>query len=219
MSRSVTMPASCFPSSTTTDEMPCVRISFATSAKESRGTRGLHVRMYDLADEHRSSSCFWLRCFWLALLRCQPTTGPRSASARCHDAAMAKSTYVANVGIAFDGKKVRSARGSSRAEGTERVGAHPRSPKGARDAQAFEGEGEDRAAGPHRRPRAPPVRRRGGSRRKATGPHHPRVRGAEGYGERQEESGRGCDHRARPGRTGGASIDVARAVAGGHPGP
>ena len=35
MSRSVTMPASFFPSSTTTDEMPFVRIVFATSANVS----------------------------------------------------------------------------------------------------------------------------------------------------------------------------------------
>ena len=55
---------------------------------------------------------------------------------------MAKSTYVANVTV-FDGKKVRKRQGVLfGTEGIEWVGAHPRSPKGARDARAFEGEGK-----------------------------------------------------------------------------
>ena len=133
---------------------------------------------------------------------------------------MAKSTYVANVTV-FDGKKVRKRQGVLfGTEGIEWVGAHPRSPKGARDARAFEGEGKTVLPGLIDVHVHLQFDGEADFEKEARDPHHPRVRGAEGYGERQEESGRGCDHRARPGRMGGASIDVARAVAAGLvPGP
>ena len=93
MSRSVTMPWSFLPSSTTTEEMPCVRIFLATSANESLGLAVFTSGVHDLADEHRPSS----RCGAPAYY------GGLRGHRRWHDAVMAKPTYVANVTV-FDGE-------------------------------------------------------------------------------------------------------------------
>ena len=53
MSRSVTMPPSFLPSSTTTDEMPFVRMSLGDVGERVLGVGRLHVGVHDVRDLHR----------------------------------------------------------------------------------------------------------------------------------------------------------------------
>ena len=200
MSRSVTMPASF--ALEHDDRGDAVRAHRLGDVGERVArARGLHVRVHDLADEHRSS---------LGRARRGVSLLPGCRHRRWHDASMAKATYVANATV-FDGRRLRRDGRAVRPRGSW-VGARAR--RRTRGRRVTWTAPAGRCCPGRSTPRPPPVRRRSDFEKESKD-DDAGVRRGEGDREREAAPGRRGDHGPRPRRMGGASIDVARAVAAG----